>query len=138
MASNALERAVIEAARRLVHTRRAGTSGYGLELQELEGAVATLEVHERTQDPAVIERGWHEVTEADQLRGKDGSFYPVIRTRKMQRGKYQVVVRVAGKPMTLTRPGPEDANPTAWVRRGPAGHAVDTITHVFASGPDPT
>jgi len=132
MAANELERAVIEAARAFVQA-----AGYEGEAALVE-AVTALDAWQATQDPTVVERGWHEVAEGDELRGNNGQFYPVIRTLKVQRGKYEVIVRVDGTPTQLIRPGPHDKNPTAWVRRGAAGAAVDIITHVFASGPDPT
>jgi hypothetical protein len=126
MASNALERAVIEAAKVFVQA-----AGYEGEASLVE-AIADLEAHERTQDPTVAERGWHEVTEGDHLRSiKNGKFYPVVGILKVQRGKYQVVLLVAGQRQMVTRP--TDAEPTAWVKRGPTGEAVDTITHVFSS-----
>jgi|SRR6185503_1177684 len=144
MAANELERAVIEAARALVSSEPFNLcQKFNLCQNEwvaidLATAVQTLDAWQATQDPTVKERGWHEVAEGDELRGNNGTFYPVIRTLKVQRGKYEVIVRVDGTPTQLIRPGPHDKNPTAWVRRGAAGAAVDIITHVFASGPDPT
>jgi hypothetical protein len=132
MATNDLERAVIEAARAFVQA-----AGYEGEAALVE-TVTALDAHLATQDPTVVERRWHEVAEGDELRGNDGKFYPVIRTLKVQRGRYEVIVQVGGQSKQLTRPGPDKKNPTAWVRRGPAGHAVDALTHVFSSGPNPT
>jgi hypothetical protein len=132
MAGNALERAVIENARdACTDLVRHGLVNQGT-LDGIVSAVQALEAHERTQDPTVTERGWHEVTEGDHLRSvKNGNFYPVVGILKVQRGKYQVVLLVAGKRQMITRPTP--AEPTAWVKRGATGEAVDTITHVFSS-----
>lgn len=122
MASNALERAVIEAARRWAADPSQD--------DRLTDAVLRLEAWERTQDPTVVEIGWHEVAEGDQLKSiKNGKFYPVTGSLKVKDG-YAISVQGAPKPIVR----PTAAEPTATVRRGPTGSAVDTFTHVFSSG----
>lgn len=124
MASNALERAVIAAARRWANGLP--SSGHG---QALIQAVQRLEAWERQQDPIVTEVGWHELAEGDLLRSaKSGRFFAVTKTLKVKAG-YSIEVQGAPKP--FIRPTP--AEPTAWIKRGPTGSAVDTLTHVFSS-----
>lgn len=128
MASNALERAVIAAARqwRHGHVRTiAATRG-------IEQAIDRLETWEASQEPTLMEVGWHEVTEGDRLKSiKTGKFYAVTGSLKVK-GGYAISVQGAPKPITR----PTLAEPTAWVKRGPTGSAVDTLTHVFSSGGD--
>lgn len=126
MTTDPLERAVIEAARAWFHLP--GTGGN----DELIEAVRALIIHEATLASDVREGvGWHEVAEGDELRGNNGRFYPVVRTLKLRRGKYEIVVRAGGADKVLTRPTEKD--PAATVLRGPVGNAVDAFVHVFSS-----
>lgn len=126
MASNALERAVIEAARAYGHDDTTVVTH-----NALIDALTALERWEATQPPEVMELGWHELAEGDELRSvKNGQFYPVRRTLAILGGKVEITLQ--GVPKAITRP--TEAEPTAWVRRGTTGVAVDTITHVFSSG----
>ena len=127
MAGNALERAVVEAARALVAEQRQETY---LECR-LELAVGAYEAWLATQDPQILELGWHEVAEGDHVRSaKNGRYYPVTSVLKIRGGKWELTL--AGVPNKITRPNA--AEPTATVRRGPTGSAVDTLLHVFSSG----
>jgi hypothetical protein len=125
MATNALERAVLEAARKFIQTWK------GPDARDLRLAVGALEAWEQTQDPTVTERGWHEVAEGDELRSvKNGKFYKITRTLKVK-GGYEITLE--GVPKTITRP--TIAEPSATVRRGATGDAIDLLGHVFSSGP---
>lgn len=120
--SNALERAVIAAARSY---SRGEISG-----EKFNNAVRALEAWEATQLPEVMEIGWHELAEGDALRSaKNGRFYEVTNVLKVKAG-YEI--KLNGVPNKISRPTP--AEPTAWVQRGTTGTAVDTLTHVFSSG----
>lgn len=129
---NALEHAVIEAARGYV-TTGTWSRPYGI-----EQAIAALEQHETELAAAgVTEVAWTLVVEGDELRSKSGSFFPVIATKREWRmgkptGNFLITVRVPSGDKVLTRPNA--AEPTAVVRRGAAGRAVDTFVHVFSSG----
>lgn len=88
-----------------------------------------------TTEPQVISGlPWHLVAEGDELRGNNGKFYPVTRVLKVRTG-YEITVRLGEREQTLTRP--TEKHPTATVRRGPTGRAVDMFVHVFSSGEVP-
>ena len=131
MTANPLERAVIDAAR---FWRRATTT---IELSDralsVRKAVEALEAWEAGQDPEVREIGWHEVAEGDALKSvKNGKFYPVLSTLKV-RGGYRITIALGpGRHTAITRPTPEE--PSAFVKRGQAGAAVDIFVDVFSSG----
>lgn len=131
MTANPLERAVIEAAREYAKAnwlRQEDVYGEALVM-----AVQCLDAHEATLAPAVHEIPWHEVTEGDELQGSDGTtFRPVLRTLKVQGGKYEITVQLNTGPKTLIRPTKEA--PSATVRRGAAGQVVEMFVNVFASG----
>lgn len=130
MTANPLERAVIEAARKFCDDE-SWDQGDPFPTY-LFDAVVALAAHKASLAPGIQEGiGWHEVAEGDELRGNNGKFYPVVRTLKVQRGRYDIVVRVGETDMVLTRPTEKD--PTATVRRGPTGRAVDDFVHVFSS-----
>lgn len=131
---NALERAVIEAVRtwRASHIRTIAAT------QPIERAIDALAEHEATMAAAgVVEVDWKLVAEGDELRSKSGSFFPVTATKREWRmgrptGNFLITVTLPTGDKTLTRPN--TAEPTATVRRGAAGRAVDTFVHVFSSG----
>lgn len=119
--STPLERAVIEAAR----------NASDLD-PRLGAAVAALDAHEASLAPDVREGvGWHEVAEGDEIPDKAGNWHPVIRTLKVRRNLYEIVVQMPTGPQVLTRPS--EKSPTATVRRGATGKAVDHFVHVFSS-----
>jgi hypothetical protein len=125
MATNALERAVIEAARVLVSTTAYATPA-------LSDALAALDAHEKAAEPKVTERGWHEVAEGDHLKSvRNQKFYPVVKVLKVRKG-YEITLKMPTGELTITRP--TAAEPSATVRRGGTGDAVDLLTHVFSSG----
>jgi hypothetical protein len=128
MTTNPLERAVIEAA-------RSAMKNPANDLVALQRAIDALESWEATQDPEVREIGWHEVAEGDQLKSvKTGKFYPVLGTLKVRAG-YRITIQVtpgAGGTKQITRPAPDE--PSAFVKRGQAGTAVDIFVNVFSSG----
>jgi hypothetical protein len=136
---NNYERAVIEAARRLInfHTemRHPYDSSFGCILAK---AVDALTEHEQQQATAgVSEIEWSLVAAGDEIRGKSGAFFPVIRTRReydMGRatGRHVIEVGMPGGPKSIVRPN--GGEPFATVRRGPDGHAVDEFVNVFSSG----
>jgi hypothetical protein len=125
--ANPHERAVIEAAK-----------AYGLDdgadrHNALIGALDALATYEATLTPGVKEIDWHEVTEGDELQGSDGTtFRPVLKTLKARGGRYEITVKLNTGPKTLVRPTKEA--PSATVRRGAAGQAVDVFVNVFSSG----
>jgi hypothetical protein len=129
---NALEHAVIEAAR--AHIPRDGSFWPS----PLETAVKALEQHEAELAAAgMAEVDWALVTDEDELRSKSGAFFPVTATKREWRmgkptGNFLITVQLPAGPKILTRPNA--AEPTAVVRRGAAGRAVDTFVHVFSSG----
>jgi len=126
MTANPLERAVIEAARKAVYDN---TPGW---LVALHRAVQALEAWEATQDPEVREVGWHEVAEGDQLKSvRNGKFYPVRSTQKNKDGHRIVIALGAESTRAITRPTAEE--PTAFVKRGAVGAAVDVFVNVFSS-----
>lgn len=126
---NAYERTVIEAARRFQDAQSDA---------ELIGAVKRLELHEQQQATAgVSEIEWSLVAAGDELRGKSGAFFPVIRTRceyDMGRatGRYVIEVGMPGGPKSIVRPHANE--PFATVKRGQDGRAVDEFVNVFSSG----
>ena len=124
MTASPLERAVIEAARSF-----AKDPSYE-HTCALWDAVDALDA---AQDPEVREVGWHEVAEGDQLKSiKNGKFYPVASTQKNRDGYRIVIALSAGSVRAITRPTPEE--PTAFVKRGQTGAAVDMFVNVFTSG----
>ena len=129
MTGNPLERAVIDAARSMVHSWRSGD----LDPSFVADAVEILEAWEATQDPEVLEIGWHEVAEGDLLRSvKNGKFYPVVSAQKNRDG-YRIAIQLNPQSvMAVTRPSAKE--PSAFVKRGQAGAAVDIFVNVFSSG----
>jgi hypothetical protein len=128
MATNELERAVIAAARSWRARRTVDHVADAAFFQ----AIDALDAHERSQDPTVTERGWHEVVAGDEVKSiKNGRFYKVLSTLKV-RGGYRITLQTGDKQTPITRP--TEAEPTATVRRGPTGQAADLLTTVLASG----
>lgn len=129
---NSYERAVIEAARRAVNSTGPAAA------DELHRAVKALELHEQhLTDAGTAEIEWSLVAAGDEIRGKSGAFFPVIRTRRdvqMGRftGSYVIEVGLPGGPRSIVRP--HDSEPFATVKRGPDGRAVDEFVSVFSSG----
>jgi hypothetical protein len=121
---NNLERAVIAAARRWANG--IPSSGHGQEL------IQAVKRYEASLTPGEQEIGWHELAEGDQLKSrKNGRFYPVTHVLKVTKG-YEITL--AGLERRIMRPTKEE--PSAIVKRGQAGQAVDTLVHVFSSGGD--
>jgi hypothetical protein len=143
---NNYERAVIEAARALdnawkatienVTATTAGTTQRCID--DLSASVAALNLHEQRQATAgVSEIEWSLVAAGDELRGKSGAFFPVIRTRRevemgKTTGRHVIEVGMPGGPRSIVRPN--GGEPFATVRRGPDGAAVDEFVSVFSSG----
>lgn len=129
MTLNPLERAVIEAARSLVRSvPELGTELFMPSAAPLVAAVKALDAPREVQ-----EIGWHEIAEGDELRSaKNGRLYPVLSVLKLAGRRYRITLRTGKKRTSIERPTPEE--PTAHVRRGPAGRAVETFVHVFTSG----
>lgn len=121
-----LERAVIEAARAYLATLdRYGTADDA----ELAAAVKALDAAPVSE---VQEIGWHELAEGDQLRSaKTGLFWEVVGILKVRSG-YKIGIRRDGNRADIGRPTP--AEPTAFVKRGATGKAVETFVNVFSSG----
>ena len=118
-----LERAVIEAARALAHA----TADDEL-MTRLLYAVQALDAG---QDPAVREIGWYEVVEGDRLKSvKTGDFYEVTAAYGSRTAR-KIGVNVNGKVQMITRP--IEGEPTAFVKRGATGQAVDVFVEVFSS-----
>jgi len=132
MAENALERAVLVAARAWAKSVQADRAeGFHGPLAE---AVDRYEAWLATQDPTVSELGWHEVAAGDEVRSrKNGRWYAVRSVLRVAGGKTRL--ELVGVPKPIERPS--DAEPTATVRRGPDGQAVDTLLNVFSSSGDP-
>lgn len=132
MATDPFETAVIDAAVSLVQADRmaeappAGTP----ELQVHRAVAALLEHRERLGQVTEVE--WSTVAEGDFVRAKTGSMWKVKNSLRMQDGTYSITLELDGKTSTVNRPSKEA--PTALVRRGPAGRAVESFAHVFASG----
>lgn len=130
MAANELERAVLAAARAVAAIQVPGFTAEAEAKNVLRRAVAELEAWGATQDPTIQEIGWHELTEGDELRSvRNGRYYPVTKVLKVRNG-YEI--SLAGIPKAIIRPTKNE--PTATIRRGPTGQAVDTLIHVFSSG----
>lgn len=123
---NAYERAVIEAARRYLRNTESDV--------DLIGATFRLEEYERAQAVAGIAEGvdWHTVAAGDQIQGKSGTFYPVLHVQAITGGKVRLIVKTAQGERPLLRPS--DSQPTATVKRGPDGCAVQQFVNVFSSG----
>lgn len=136
---NNYERAVIEAARALVDFHMSmkvvWTSSHGVALQS---RVTALNAHEQQQATAgVSEIEWSLVAAGDEIRGKSGAFFPVIRTRReveMGRatGRHVIEVGMPGGPKSIVRPN--GGEPFATVKRGQDGAAVDEFVNIFSSG----
>lgn len=128
MTANPYERAVIEAARSWRKRRVVDHVQDAYFYQAIDALIA----HEASLAPGIIVAlDWHLVVEGDELRGANGKFYPVVRTLKVRRGLYEIVVQLPTGPKVLTRPTEKD--PAATVRRGATGQAVDQFVHVFSS-----
>jgi len=136
---NNYERAVVEAARRLINFHAEMkvpiNSSHGFALAD---AMHKLADHEQQQATAgVSEIEWSLVAAGDEIRGKSGAFFPVIRTRReveMGRatGRHVIEVGMPGGPKSIVRPN--GGEPFATVRRGQDGRAVDEFVSVFSSG----
>jgi len=136
---NNYERAVIEAARSLIDLHQSMHIPYNSSQGHiLARAVASLDGHEQQQATAsVSEIEWSLVTAGDELRGKSGAFFPVIRTRCEREmgkttGRYVIEVGMPGGPRSIVRPN--GGEPFATVKRGQDGRAVDEFVNVFSSG----
>jgi hypothetical protein len=138
---NAHERAVIEAARRFAHGNKwdlGAAIGDYAPATPLTAAVAALELYEQQQaTTGVSEIEWSLVAAGDELRGKSGAFFPVIRTRRevemgKTTGRYVIEVGMPGGPKSIVRPN--GGEPFATVKRGQDGRAVDEFVNVFSSG----
>jgi hypothetical protein len=126
---NALERAVIEAARAWhdsVQCRRA--EGFFPPLAE---ALDALKEHEKAMAAGIREIDWSLVAVGDEVQGKSGTFYPVLRAVKVG-DKYVIQIRMLNGDYTITRPS--ESQPMATVRRGQDGRAVDVFVDVLSSG----
>lgn len=122
---NKFERAVIEAARLLSCEGGATQSTIDAVIR----AVKSLEAADLPQ-----EIGWHLVVAGDQLRSRqNGKFYPVLGSTSLDGGKtHRIKLRLGEMEKVITRP--TEAEPTAIVRRGPEGKAIDVFVNVFTSG----
>jgi hypothetical protein len=138
---NNYERAVIEAARAFAHGDKwdlGAAIGDYAPAAPLIGAVKRLELHEQQQAAAgTSEIEWSLVAAGDELRGKSGTFFPIIRTRRevemgKTTGRYVIEVGMPGGPKSIVRP--VESEPFATVKRGPDGAAVDEFVNVFSSG----
>lgn len=80
---------------------------------------------------------WRQVVAGDELKSvNNGRFYPVASTAMPDGGKVRIGVRLPDRSVKqIVRPTP--AEPTATVRRGPDGTAVDVFIEVFRSGGEP-
>jgi len=118
-----LERAVIEAARSFCRAEDGAKESLWTAVQALDAG----------QDPEVREIGWHEVVEGDRIKSvKTGKFYEVDDTFKFGK-EFKISVRTGpDNAVTITRP--TEAEPTAFVKRGQTGKAVDVFVEVFSSG----
>ncbi len=131
---NSHERAVIDAAREV--GRKVGFAPD--EIDMLIARVRQLENYERDQASAgTSEIEWSLVVAGDEIRGRSGAFFPVIRTRQeVEMGKYTgrhvLEVGLPGGPRSIIRP--VESEPFATVRRGPDGTAVDEFLQVLSSG----
>jgi hypothetical protein len=127
MATDPLERAVIEAARQLYHE---GPEDDWAKNSVILAMGKLIEAEESRERGTEIE--WHELAEGDQLRSaKTGLFWEVIAVQKIKDG-YQIGIRKDDKRALITRP--TEAEPTAWVKRGPTGQIVDSFVTVWSSG----
>ncbi len=135
---NNYERAVVEAARSLANITVPRFIGDVAAEDMLYRAVKRLELHEQQQSAAgTSEIEWSLVTAGDELRGKSGAFFPVLRTRTEVNnhgatGKFIIQIGLSGGPKNIVRP--IEAEPFATVRRGQDGAAVDEFVNVFSSG----
>lgn len=128
MTDNAVERAVLAAAR---EWHREGLPHSGSTEDALEAAIGRYETWLAAQDPALVERGWHEVAAGDLLLSQaTGKTYPVLSSLKVK-GGYKIKVQLPTGPKDIVRPN--DKEPTAHVQRGQDGSAVDLLAHVFSS-----
>lgn len=127
MATDPFEMAVIDAAISWAREERNEL----LPEDRLNNAVAALLEH-RKQLGEVTEVEWCTVAIGDSVRAKTGTMWEVKSSLRMQDGTYSLTLAHGEKTSTVSRPS-KDA-PTAWVRRGADGRAVDSFVHVFASG----
>lgn len=128
MTDNAVERAVLAAAR---EWRSAGWPNEADSDEKLIKAIQAYEAWLAAQDPALVERGWHEVAAGDLLLSQaTGKTYPVLSSLKVK-GGYKIKVQLPTGPKDIVRPN--DKEPTAHVQRGQDGSAVDLLAHVFSS-----
>lgn len=134
MTANPLERAVIDAARSLAEFHASMNVPHASSpAVALDAAVKALAAWEATQDPEAREIGWHEVAEGDQLKSiKNGKFYLVDSTLAVAGGRVRILIRTGSTLTPIIRP--TDAEPSAFVKRGQAGAAVDVFVNVFSSG----
>lgn len=130
---NALERAVIEAARAFCAGVGPGSLTEVAAKDQLYARVKALELHEKAMATGDIrEIDWSLVAVGDEVQGKSGTFYPVTATRATVGYSYQITIRMAQGERTITRPS--ESQPMATVRRGQDGAAVDVLVNVFTSG----
>lgn len=115
------ERAVIEAARLL----------YRNPSDLMARAAAVMAAIERLDAANTgTEIGWHEVAEGDELRSpNNGKFYPVLAATSTTQG-YRIKLQTGSKETVITRP--TESEPTARVRRGQVGQAIDVVKVVFS------
>jgi len=126
---NNLERAVVTAARRLADNP-SPCDPDGVMWLEWKDLVQAVKAYESSLIPGEQEIGWHKLAEGDELKSrKNGRFYPVTKVLKVKAG-YEITL--AGVPNKIVRPN--EAEPSAVVRRGATGQAVDEFVHVFSSG----
>lgn len=126
--TNALERAVIEAARSLVHSNPYNIITSDRAAMDLGAAIRALDAADGPQ-----EIGWHEVAAGDRIKSiNNGKFYEVIGVIALERGRRQITIDLAGSLKAIVRPSEKE--PRAIVRRGPDGRAVQTFVNVFSSG----
>ena len=125
-----LEHAVIEAAKAWRAADTYPPPGYIV--AALMSAVTTLNDYERSQAAAGISEGvaWNTIAVGDQVKGKTG-FYPVTDALALAASKVRLTINVRGDHKVITRP--TEAEPTATVKRGPDGTAVQTFVNVFSS-----
>lgn len=133
---NSYERAVIEAARAWSSSVQCSRAeGFFAPLADAVGALQTH--HQHLTDAGTAEIEWSLVAAGDELRGKSGAFFPVLRTRReydmgKYTGKFVIEIGLPGGPRKIVRP--HGAEPFATVKRGPDGAAVDEFVNVFSSG----
>lgn len=134
---NSHERAVIEAARLWADSVQcARAEGFFAPLADAVGSLQTYEREQAAAGTSDIE--WSLVVAGDEIKGRSGAFFPVIRTRAevdmgKRTGRFVIEVGLPGGPKSIIRP--VDSEPFATVKRGADGLAVDEFVNVFSSGP---